>query len=1350
MVRFIVAVLVVCMGVYNPYIAAQKIVFHHLTVENGLSQNAVLSLAQDEKGFMWMGTSNGLNRFDGHRFKIYQSRAEDSTTISSNNVLSLLHDSQKRLWAGTYRGLNLYNAYSDRFERINPPDGRELDYYQVYEDANRRIWVATGEGLFGYNDKTRSLEPIKLFPSPGIKTLPDVRAVLVDRQENVWVGTTDGLIKVTGYPQNPQIIYYRHSTQLPVALSANFITALAEDKLGRIWIGTLNSGIDVYEPGNGQFMHINAAGENRKLVNNNVRRIQVNQAGEIWVGTQEGITILNENLEHVRDLRQNDDIPESISQNSIHALFQDRLGSMWVGTYFGGVNYTYPVNTSFNVLRKREEQGYLNNNVISSIVEDELNNLWIGTEGGGLNYFDRKTGRFTVYKHDINNPHSIGSNLIKFVYRDRNGRIWCGTHRSGLNMFDPVTKKFKKYLFKENDPTTLNMEVLSIFEDRRGLFWIGTTQGTKVFNNTEAGLEERQDYLMDSEAMNYTAYRFFEDDKQRFWMTTSEGVYLLQQGRFKKITDEVANCFWQDSRSDIWLGMRKTGLAKFNEEAQKLERFNQQELIGNRNILGILEDGSGSLWLSTDNGLLKFNPGLAQVQVYTVSDGLAGKAFNYNSFLKDSKGMFYFGGFNGITYFFPEQIQSNVKQANLVLTDLKLFNETVLAQHPKSVLDHSITYTSDLVLQHNQNVINIEFALLNFIKSDKNRYAYMLDGYDKSWVYSAIPAASYTNLPAGKYTLVVKGANNDGLWSESIKLNITVLPPFWLTWWAYLIYGVTGAAILFVVVRYFFLDALIKKEEELHQVKLNFFTNVSHEIRTHLTLIMTPVDRILEAGDVDEFVKQQMAGVKYNGNRLLKLVSELMDFRKAETGNLKLSVGHYDLVAFLEEIYNSFSDISIKKAISFSFIHHKQQIPLYFDREQLEKVIFNLLANAIRFTPEQGTILVELTDTDNEVVISVTDNGKGIGLEYIDKIFTNFFQVAEDGKQNTGYGIGLALAKTIVELHQGRIVAESVPASEGADTRTTFKVFLQKGKAHFEPHTVKTDLLLPVSIGKKPVGQHEKGGDPDLLAKARDRQHTLLIVEDNAELRKLVQDIFTPLYNVILAVNGKEGLATAYQEIPDLIISDIMMPEMDGMEMCRVLKTDNRTSHIPIVLLTAKSTQNDKISGLEIGADIYITKPFSTRVLELNVRNLLVAREKITDSVRQQLVPGGVLIMPANETEKTLNPLDKEYLDRAHLFIEEHMDDPEFGVEMLSRHMAMSVPILYKKLKALTGMSVNDFIKTVRLNRAAVLLREQRLNVNEVSMEVGFKDRRYFSQEFRKQFGKTPREFIQDSRPPIT
>jgi ligand-binding sensor domain-containing protein/signal transduction histidine kinase/DNA-binding response OmpR family regulator len=1345
--RLIVAITIVFFVMNPAGITAQGISFHHLTAEDGLSQNAVLSLSQDHNGFIWIGTSNGLNRYDGYRIKVYEARNDDPVTLSSNNILSLKQDSKKRLWVGTYMGLNRYNHLQDRFTRIPSPVSYQLAYYQIYEDQKGNIWMATSEGIYTLDNVADTLKKIilPLTNSTSVKT--DVRAVLVDRKDNVWVGTTNGLIKMQVQQNVATGVTYTRNIQFPETVSANFITALAEDRFGRIWIGTLNSGIDIYDPQTQKFTHLNSNNTEKKLIHNNIRRIFVSNTGQIWIGTQEGITILNEDFDVVEHLQQNDGVSQSLSQNSIHAIFQDQTGNMWVGTYFGGLNYTNVIHTDFKVLRKKDQNNYLNNNVISSIVEDENNNLWIGTEGGGLNYFKRKEGSFVVYKNEGQDDGEIGSNLIKYVYRDRHGRIWVGTHRGGLNVFDPVSKKFKKYLFKENDPSTLNSEILSIYEDSRGRFWIGSTEGIRIFDNTDHGLTERVDYYKGAEVMKHTAYYFLEDDQQRLWIATAEGLYCFRNGVFDKITDDIVNCVIQDSKSAIWLGMRKGGLARFNEQTGKLEIYNQAGKIGNRNIVGILEDQIGNLWLSSDNGLIKFNAGSDLFQVFTESDGLAGKSFNYNSFFKDSKGMFWFGGFGGITYFYPEQIQANLKPANLVLTDLKLFNETLIPAAGGEILDKAVAYTDDIVLRYNQNMITVDFALLNYIKSSKNAFAYMLEGYDKNWVYTSEPTASYTNLPSGKYNFVVKGANNDGVWSPVQKLKITILPPFWLSWWAFLIYSLAVGAVVFVVVRYFFLGALLKKEEELHQVKLNFFTNVSHEIRTHLTLIMTPVDKMLESDATSSFVKDKLIGVKSNANRLLKLVGELMDFRKAETNNLKLSVGQYDLVAFLEDIYNSFTEVSIKKNISFSFVHNNDVLPLYFDKEQLEKVFFNLLANAFRFTQEEGNILVEVTENEKEVIVCVTDNGKGIALDYIDKIFTNFFQVAEDGKQNTGYGIGLALAKTIVTLHKGDILAESVPVADSGESRTSFKVFLKKGKLHFDQGEVKSDALIPsvraqdsTMTDMNKVYQNENDTT---------KTETILIVEDNPELKKMVREIFEPNYTVIEAVNGKEGLNIAYTEIPDIIVSDIMMPEMDGIELCRILKTDNRTSHIPVVLLTAKSTQNDKITGLENGADIYITKPFSPKILQLSIRNLLSAREKLRNSLRAQFIDP-ISEKPVSFAAKEMNTVDKEYLDRAVSFVEENMDNPEFGVEMLSRHMAMSVPVLYKKLKAITQMSVNDFIKSIRLRRAAELLQEQRLNVNEVSMEVGFKDRRYFSQEFRKQYGKTPREFIQDYRPPTS
>ncbi len=644
--------------------------------------------------------------------------------------------------------------------------------------------------------------------------------------------------------------------------------------------------------------------------------------------------------------------------------------------------------------------------------------------------------------------------------------------------------------------------------------------------------------------------------------------------------------------------------------------------------------------------------------------------------------------------------------------------------------------TKEIRLQHNQNVFTIEYALLNFIKSNKNRYAYKLEGIDKDWNETNTASVTYTNLPTGHYRFLVKGANNDGVWSDPVAMDIRVLPPFWFTWWAYCVYILLLLVVLFLINRFFFFRALLKKENELHQVKLNFFTNVSHEIRTHLTLIMAPVEKMLTDKQTDSFAQQQLRHVKTNAARLLKLVSELMDFRKAETHHLQLKTARHDLVGFLEEIYTSFREVSLAKNISLSFIHDRENCFVYFDPEQLEKVFFNLLTNAFKFTPEGGRIVVNMEQHDNKVTVQVTDNGRGIAPQYLDKLFTNFFQVADHGQQNTGYGIGLALAKNIVELHKGTITVQSEPATSTKEGRTCFTVTLLQGNKHLVPAVAEPMLSPAIITPQASVVQPVKTTE--------EASFSLLIAEDNADLRTLLQETFEHRYQLSLCENGSEAWEKAIEQIPDLIISDVMMPGMDGFALCERLKTDERTSHIPVIMLTAKSAQSDQVSGLETGADIYLTKPFSTRVLELSVHNLLVSRERMRQKFNA-LIVATPTTTNAPALAEALNSVEKEFLEKVMQLVETYMEDPEFGVDMLARKVAMSPPILYKKLKAVTNMSVNDFIKSLRLKKAAALLLQKQLTVYEVAYAVGYNDRKYFSREFKKQFGKTPSEYAENS-----
>lgn len=1373
---------------------AQHITFQHMTVEDGLSHNAVLAVVQDHQGFTWYGTRYGLNRYDGRRFKIYRHHPDDSTSLPDNQVMALFRDRHNTLWVGTSGGLAWYDPANDRFERMQLLAGRQTNVNCIYEDSKGRLWVGGNNGLY-----LRENNGFRFITPPSIAGYV-VRCVYEDREGNTWIGTNNGLTRFN----SKDTTLFRHEEGNAASLSMNFVTTVTEDAAGKLWIGTQTGGINIYDPGSRTFSALSQPG----IVNNIVRRIVRDKNGRMWIGTQEGLSIVDPVTMANQNYQHEPGNTESLSQNSIHSIYLDHTGSMWLGTYFGGVNMVHPYGTAFTSWPARPNGSGLSNNVISRIIEDAQHNLWMGTEGGGLNHYNRQTGHFTYYKHDPANPASIGSNLVKVVYEDKDRHIWAGTHGGGLNLLLP-NGSFRRYFYNNGDPGTFSREVTALLEDDQGRFWVGTNDRLHIMHRYGNELVKEKDSALAGPVEKFSVRCIFQDSRQRVFVGTISGLFVLEGSVMRLLRPGYINSIEEDSKHHIWVSMYFGGLLKYDAGLQNAVHYTEKNGLPNSNVLGLLEDAQQKLWISTDNGLVKLDPQRNTMQVYTTSDGIAGNVFNYNSFLEDSKGEFYFGGYNGITSFFPGNILTNTQAAPLLFTGLRLFNAPVSIGGNDGLLTRDMSQTKALHFRHDQEVFTLEFALLNFVKSGKNRYAYRLEGADRGWIETDNPAVTYTNLSSGHYTFWVKGANNDGVWSKPVAMEITILPPFWRTWWAYCLYALLLGLLFFMISRFFFLRALLRKEEELHQVKLNFFTHVSHEIRTHLTLLMAPVEKMTDSLKKDDPLQSSLSQLRNNADRLLKLVSELMDFRKAETHHLKLHVGEQDLVPFLNNIYTSFRQQSLDRQISISFTHDTEQAPLYFDREQLEKVFFNLLGNAFKFTPNGGRIQLHLARQRNTVVITVTDNGRGIAPEYLGKLFTNFFQVQDHGVQNTGYGIGLALSRNIVEQHKGALTVESEPAAGVKEGHTCFTVTLLQGVKHFEgtqhvvdgataepafdahaalqegPATAKASGTasppdtMPVSLqvtgvqestmdkttqqspsakpARQPLANSESGPnetiDPAITGAgaqaptstvgqeqeaAAETPFTIHIVEDNAELRALIRDTFAGHYHILESSNGAEGLETATAQIPDLVISDVMMPGMDGLQFCQVLKTDQRTSHIPVVLLTAKSSQADHVSGLETGADLYLTKPFSTKVLQLNVRNLLASREKMRERFGRQLHTGAT---PLAINGAMPNSIDTAFLDRVIALTDEHMDNPEFGVDMLAKKVAMSQPVLYKKLKALTGMSVNDFIKSLRLKKAAELIRSRQYTVYQVSYMVGYNDSKYFSKEFKKQFGKTPSAF---------
>ncbi|WP_290707925.1 two-component regulator propeller domain-containing protein [Flavihumibacter sp. CACIAM 22H1] len=1180
-------------------------------MEQGLVSNSVLSICQDAKGFMWFGTSNGLNRYDGYRFRLYQ-KGKDSTTLSDNNITSLLFDSKATLWIGTGGGLDKYNPATDTFERIWLEGSRVGNIHSLYEDRVGAIWVGTANGL--YLLKNTSNKTVRSFFPNYI-----IRAIYEDKEGALWVGTNKGLAKMTIRNQEYRVDFYTHASEKPGSISSNSITSIAEDGYQKLWIGTENAGINYYTRSTGAFTRIGAApAEKFRLIHNNVREI-LSINNQIWVGTQEGLSVIDPVKLEIRSYQHNTADKNSLSQNSIYTLYKDAAQLIWIGTYFGGVNTIYPISTVFTTIQQEENKNSLSNDIVSGMAEDHNKNIWIGTEGGGLNLLNRKTGKFTVYTNKPDDPNSLSSNLVKNVYIDKDQHIWVGTHGGGVSVFNTRTGKFTRHLLDKDETSILSSETTHILEDDNERCWIIKNKRAQVFKRNGTALEP---YALSDSLPSYpkdfVVSAVFKDSLHQLWIGGDAGLLKIVHNTVTVIdTNSAVNCLAEDSEGNIWLGTKFSGLVKYSPTTGILERSGENIPYAATSILGILiEKGNyllrepDKIWMSTDRGIIKYHPSSKSFQLFTTSDGLAGNLFNANSYLKDSEGMLYFGGLQGITRFNPQLIECNYLVSPLLFTGI-----TVTAtKEATRIGTHEFRNPSDslpsLTLKHNQNTFTIDFALLNYIKTDKNTYSYLLSGFDLTWNSTQLPAATYTNLPPGKYTFTVKGANNDGVWSPVKKFQIIILPPIWLTWWAYSAYFIVLAGILFFVLRSFHMKALLNKENELHQLKLDFFTNISHEIRTHLTLIMLPLEQLVNKKDPGSIDYPVLNRIKLNTTRLLTLVTELLDFRKIEKNNHSLQLTPTNLIPYLERIYDSFVELSLSKDIRFSFIHDVDSIYLAIDKDQFQKVLINLLDNAFKYTDAGGQVILQIKEDDQQVTITVSDNGRGIDPNYHEKLFNNFFQVAEHGPQNTGYGIGLALAKQIVELHKGTITINSQVSTPSETGSTSFTVTLQKELLQPTSNTARyTDTVYdePTKVGNT-ISTDQPGSS-----------FTILLAEDNPELTQLIIDSFSASYTVVAVENGQEAFEKALELLPDIIISDVMMPVMSGLELCNKLKTDPATSHIPVILLTAKSTQNDHLSGFNNGADIYITKPFHLKALALNVRNLLRLKEKMRVNFGQDL-----------------------------------------------------------------------------------------------------------------------------------
>jgi ligand-binding sensor domain-containing protein/signal transduction histidine kinase/AraC-like DNA-binding protein len=1366
--------------------------FDHLTVEEGLSQSSVYAITQDAEGFVWLGTRDGLNRYDSRKLTVYRYQADNDKSLSDNTINSLLSDSEGTLWIGTRHGLNKYQPRSDDFIRLYPePEDKNKPHLSnnvitcLLEDQHKNLWVGTRQGLrlLIAKDPLRSLHFQHASQLPNSLVNNDVRALFQDREGSIWIGTSQGLSKLT-FTQARKYqftTYYLEKSDSLYQSNNNWVNAIAEDAEGNLWIGTEKSGLKLLNKKTGQ-IHSLTRNSTWDLNSKSVRTISRDKQGDFWVGTMDGLYVINPRENKWIELKNNSDDLTSLTDNSVRSVCIDRQGSYWVGTYYGGVNFYSPLSKQFQRVESEDRQARFSFKIISALTTDHENNLWVSTDGHGLYLMDRERKHVKRYKHNGSDKNSLSSNKIKCLLLEENQGLWIGTMQ-GLNYFDFKRKQFIHYFHEPGNEQSLpDDRIYDLKKDRRGDLWIATSRGGLCrYDRTKNAFERLNHHPEDPTSVSSNGITYLlEDSSQNLWVGTMAGLNKKQPGthtftRFASHPSDTNSlsgghilCLYEDRQQRLWIGTRGNGLNLFLPQSNRFKRLNVQQGLSGRNVYGIVEDSKGALWISTENGLSKLDPVSFTFKNYDKDDGLACKEFNTNSFHQDKQGRIYFGGYNGIVSFHPDSIRENNTAPKLLFTQLRLFNKEVKINSDTEFLSQSLNKTASLTFDHTQNVFSVEFAALNFINSPNNRYAYKLEGFEEQWNWVKEPVATYMNLRPGNYTLLVKGSNNNGVWNESpLALPIKVLPPPWKSWWAYTIYCTLFLGVLYAWNRFnrkqlklahdLELEHLDKeRQRDLHQTKLNFFANIAHEIRTPLTLIVSPVDLLSHQYPADPFLQRQLMMVKSNTNRLLRLLNQLLDFNKHETGSIQLKLADGNIVQLIEKIRFSFEEYARSRNITLDFHSDWEKIRLRYDQEELEKVFYNLLSNAFKFTPGGGQVSIRVTREEQKISVSgdcsapkhpsesfyvkvtIEDNGIGISPPDLEKIFHRFYQAENTGIHEAGFGIGLALTKGIIELHGGSIAVESGEAIEDQPGFTRFTILLpgtdQELKANHPQAVTDTVTQLNQTPYVAPAPTEELADDP--VEMTTHEKPSILLVEDNVEIRKYLRSVLLPYYEVTEASDGEEAWSIATRKLPELVISDVAMPTMNGLELTTRLKTNESTCHIPVILLTARGSFIHQMEGLGTGADEYISKPFDIQLLLLKVKNHLAIREKLKAKYKRM-----VTLQPHYEA---VNNPDDKFLHRLTSILEANLSDADFCVAKLVSEMGMSRPVLFRKVKMLTDLSVIDLIRSMRLKKAEMLLKQKRLTIAEVAFSVGFNDPKYFSRSFRNQFGKTPSEYVHE------
>ena len=1301
--------------------------FKNLSIRNGLSQNTVNAILQDRKGFMWLGTKDGLNRYDGLSFRKFKHDAANPRSIGNSFITSLYEDFNGNIWVGTDAGVYIYYPEKEAFEEFDCQSLEktriERSVSMIAGDKQGRVWIAVeAQGMFCYDTRQKLL---RNYPLSEISS--NIKCFTFDSGGTLWLGfygdglyySKDNLATVHPYgsPEDGKREF-----------EGGVITKIVQGNYNCLYIGSVKEGVSELNLTSGQVRNLLAIDESGESIF--CRDLLPYSDNELWIGTESGIYIYNLRTAQFIHLRASLYDSYSLSDNAIYALYKDREEGLWIGSYFGGVDYYPRQYTYFAKYYPKNIANSLHGKRVREFCRADDGTLWIGTEDGGLNHFNPKTKEFHFFEP------SAGFTNIHGLCMD-GSHLWVGTFSKGLRVIDTRTGVVLRTYTEGHTPHSLNdNSIFSICRTSAGEIYLGTLFGLLRYNRTQDNFDRIP------ELNGKFVYDIKEDSYGNLWLATyANGAYCYDVSvrRWKNYVfdaedekslpyDKVLSVF-EDSYRQIWLTTQGGGFCLFHPDTETFTRYGLKDGLPNDVVYQIVEDDDRFLWLTTNNGLVRFDPKTMEMKVFSTANGLPTNQFNYRSGFKDEAGNIYLGSINGFVAFDPRTFAENRQVPAVAITDFLLFNKEVPVGETDSPLKSSIMFSDKVVLTADQNSFSFRIAALSYQAPRMNKLMYKLEGFDEGWLtIGESPLVTYSNLGYGDYVFKVKASNSDGVWNEQeTSLHLSILPPFYLSGWAYCFYVLFFMGCLVCVIFYFKRRNYRKqhrqmemleqeKEREVYHAKIDFFTNVAHEIRTPLTLIKGPLENIILKKEVDSETKEDLYIMKQNTERLLNLTNQLLDFRKTETRGFRLNFTECDVVAVLRETYLRFTSLAKQKGLDFILELPQECFMADVNQEALTKIISNLLNNGVKYA---STYLRISLETDEKVFhIRTFNDGEMIPDTMKEEIFKPFVRLDKEDEVTTGTGIGLALSRSLAELHQGSLMMEK------GEEVNCFCLTLP----------VNQDSTITLSAENVSQVEENSCGWEQEETDTKEKKPMILVVEDNPDMLAFIRKQLTTEYSVLTAMNGIEALAVLDNHYVNLVVSDVMMPQMDGFELCKTIKSDLSYSHIPVVLLTAKTNIQSKIEGLELGADAYIEKPFSVEYLLANISSLIHNREKLRQTFAKSP------FVAANTM--ALTKADEEFIWKLNDIIQANLHNPEFSMEDMADALKMSRSSFYRKIKGVLDLSPNEYLRLERLKQAAQLLKEGKSRVNEICYTVGFNSPSYFSKCFLKQFGVLPKDFI--------